>query len=208
MHAYRTHNCNELRVEHVGQKVKLSGWVHIKRDHGGVLFIDLRDHYGQTQLVIPENGVVKPDDAKKIRYESVITIEGDVLARDSNLVNSKMKTGEIEVSVTSINIESKVDIEQLPVRVNEPDQEFPEHTRLEYRFLDLRREKLHNNIILRSKVISWIRSRMTNEGFMEFQTPILTASSPEGARDYLVPSRVHPGEFYALPQAPQQRPCS
>jgi len=203
MHAYRTHNCNELGKDNIGEIVKLSGWVHYKRDLGGVFFIELRDHFGRTQIVIPEDGDVTPDDVDKIRYESVITIEGEVIARTDETINPKMDTGEIEVSVKSINVESPVDIEQLPVQVN-TDKEFPEHTRLEHRFLDLRREKLHNNIILRSQIISWIRDRMTGEGFMEIQTPILTASSPEGARDYLVPSRVHPGEFYALPQAPQQ----
>jgi aspartyl-tRNA synthetase len=203
MHAYRTHTCNDLGKEQIGQTVKLSGWVHNRRDHGGVLFIDLRDHYGITQLVFPSGGAVTPDDVNKIRYESVITVEGEVLARDAEAVNNKMDTGAIEVTVSSIIVESAVEVEQLPVEVRS-DKEFPENTRLSHRFLDLRREKLHNNIVLRSKIISWLRARMTSEGFMEFQTPILTASSPEGARDYLVPSRVHPGQFYALPQAPQQ----
>ncbi len=203
MHAYRTHTCNDLSKNNIGQTVKLSGWIHRKRDHGGVFFIDLRDHYGITQLVIPEDGDVKPEDVDKIRYESVITVEGEVLARDAEAINPNMQTGEIEVAVKSIKVESAVEIEQLPVQVN-TDKDFPENARLSHRFLDLRREKLHNNIILRSKIISWLRDRMTKEGFMEFQTPILTASSPEGARDYLVPSRVHPGQFYALPQAPQQ----
>jgi aspartyl-tRNA synthetase len=203
MHSYRTHNCNQLRKADSGNIVKLSGWVHRKRDHGGVLFIDLRDHYGITQLVFPEGGKVIPSLADKIRFESVVTITGKVLERAAEAVNSKMPTGEIEVIVESLNIESAVEDDQLPVQVNS-DKEFPENTRLKYRFLDLRREKLHNNIVLRSKVISEIRSFMTGQGFMEFQTPILTSSSPEGARDFLVPSRLHAGKFYALPQAPQQ----
>ena len=203
MHAYRTHNCNELTKSEAGGEVKLSGWVHRKRDHGGVLFIDLRDHYGVTQLVFPMDGAISPEEADKIRYESVITITGKVLERDTEAVNSKMTTGEIEVVVESLIVESLVEEEQLPVQVN-TDKEFPEHARLKYRFLDLRREKIHSNIVLRSQVISEMRSFMTGNGFMEFQTPILTASSPEGARDFLVPSRLHPGKFYALPQAPQQ----
>jgi len=203
MHAYRTHHCNALRKTDIDQSVKLSGWVHRKRDHGGVFFIDLRDHYGLTQLVIPQDGAVTPEDVDKIRYESVITIEGNVIARSEDAVNPKMDTGEIEVVVSSIIVESAVEEEQLPVQVN-TDKEFPENTRLKYRFMDLRREKLHNNIMLRSEVISWVRKQMEEGGFKEIQTPILTASSPEGARDYLVASRVHPGCFYALPQAPQQ----
>ncbi len=203
MHAYRTHNCNALRKSDSGKEVKLSGWVHRKRDHGGVLFIDLRDHYGVAQLVFPEGGKVLPADADKIRFESVITITGKVIDRVAEAVNPKMPTGEIEVVVESLKVESAVEDDQLPVQVNS-DKEFPENTRLKYRFLDLRREKLHNNIVLRSKVISEIRAFMTGQGFMEFQTPILTSSSPEGARDFLVPSRLHPGKFYALPQAPQQ----
>lgn len=203
MHAYRTHNCNQLRKSDSGKEVKLSGWVHRKRDHGGVLFIDLRDHYGVTQLLFPEGGKVLPAEADKIRFESVITITGKVIERVADAINPKMPTGEIEVIVETLHIESAVEDEQLPVQVNS-DKEFPENTRLKYRFLDLRREKLHNNIVLRSKVISEIRAFMTGQGFMEFQTPILTSSSPEGARDFLVPSRLHPGKFYALPQAPQQ----
>jgi len=194
MHAYRTHNCNELTKSEAGGEVKLSGWVHRKRDHGGVLFIDLRDHYGVTQLVFPMDGAISPEEADKIRYESVITITGKVLERDTEAVNSKMTTGEIEVVVESLIVESLVEEEQLPVQVN-TDKEFPEHARLKYRFLDLRREKIHSNIVLRSQVISEMRSFMTGNGFMEFQTPILTASSPEGARDFLVPSRLHPGKF-------------
>jgi aspartyl-tRNA synthetase len=203
MHIYRTHNCNQLGQQNIGTQVKLSGWVHRKRDHGGVLFIDLRDHFGLTQLVFPIHGEVKPNDADKIKYESVITITGKVVARTPEAINAKMATGQIEVVVESLIVESAVEEEQLPVQVNS-DKEFPENTRLKYRFLDLRRERPHNNIILRSKVISELRRFMTDAGFMEFQTPILTSSSPEGARDYLVPSRVHPGQFYALPQAPQQ----
>jgi aspartyl-tRNA synthetase len=203
MHAYRTHNCNQLRKSDSGKEVKLSGWVHRKRDHGGVLFIDLRDHYGVTQLLFPEGGKVLPAEADKIRFESVITITGKVIERVAEAINPKMPTGEIEVVVETLHVESAVEDEQLPVQVNS-DKEFPENTRLKYRFLDLRREKLHNNIVLRSKVISEIRAFMTGQGFMEFQTPILTSSSPEGARDFLVPSRLHPGKFYALPQAPQQ----
>lgn len=202
MHPYRTHHCNELTKDHIGQEVKLSGWVHRKRDHGNLLFIDLRDHYGVTQCVIDSDDSFL-DDATRTRYESVITITGKVVARDAETINSKIPTGEIEVSVESFHVESAVEHEQLPVQVN-TDKEFPENTRLKYRFLDLRREKIHQNIVLRSKVISFMRTRMIEKGFLEFQTPILTASSPEGARDYLVPSRVHPGEFYALPQAPQQ----
>lgn len=203
MHKYRSHNCNELKKNNEGSIVRLSGWVHRKRDHGGVLFIDLRDHFGITQLVFPENGNISPAEADKIRYESVITVSGKVIARDAEAVNSKMATGQIEVVVEELIIESAVEEEQLPVQVN-TDKEFPENTRLKYRFLDLRREKIHNNIILRSQVISEIRKLMTEQGFLEFQTPILTASSPEGARDFLVPSRLNPGKFYALPQAPQQ----
>jgi aspartyl-tRNA synthetase len=201
MHAYRTHKCNELNKSHVGQTVKLSGWVHRKRDHGQLLFIDLRDHYGLTQLVTEGNAMF--DELNKARNESVITVTGKVVARTAETVNKELSTGEVEVVIADWKLESAVETEQLPVRVNS-DDEFPEEARLRYRFLDLRREKLHKNIVLRSQVISSLRRRMIEQGFMEFQTPILTASSPEGARDYLVPSRVHPGKFYALPQAPQQ----
>ncbi len=197
---YRTHNCSQLNINNVGQNVKLSGWVHRKRDHGNLLFIDLRDHYGLTQLVITNEDNFL-DLATSVRYESVITIEGKVVARSDETVNKDLATGEIEVLVTNFMVESESDM--LPLQVNS-DKEFPEETRLKYRFLDLRKEKLHQNIILRSKVIQDLRSRMIEAGFTEFQTPILTASSPEGARDYLVPSRIHPGKFYALPQAPQQ----
>jgi aspartyl-tRNA synthetase len=200
MHKYRTHNCNELRLSHVGQEVKLSGWVHRRRDHGGLAFIDLRDHFGITQCVIDENENLTSQIAH-LHYESVITITGIVDKRDENSCNSHLDTGEIEVRIKTFALES--DAEMLPIQVNS-DKDFPEDTRLRYRFLDLRREKLHNNIVLRSKIISAIREKMIEQNFIEFQTPILTASSPEGARDFLVPSRIHPGKFYALPQAPQQ----
>lgn len=201
MHPFRTHNCNQLRAANVGETVKLSGWVHRKRDHGHLLFIDLRDHYGVTQLVAnAENAKDIFDSLTAERYESVITVTGKVLKRTPETVNKELATGEIEIGVTSYVLESAAEV--LPLQVNS-DAEFPEDTRLTYRFLDLRREKLHRNILLRSQVISSLRRRMTEQGFNEFQTPILTASSPEGARDYLVPSRVHPGKFYALPQAPQ-----
>ena len=201
MHKYRTHNCNELRKLFVNQTIKLSGWVHRRRDHGNLLFIDLRDHYGITQLVFTDQDLVLKDRASHLRYESVITVEGKVVARDKDKINNTIDTGEIEVLVTSYVLESEADM--LPLSVNS-EQEAPEDTRLKYRFLDLRREKLHNNIILRSNIIAEIRKYMTSQSFTEFQTPILTASSPEGARDFLVPSRLHPGKFYALPQAPQQ----
>ena len=200
MHAYRTHHCSELTTTHIGQTVKLSGWVHRKRDHGGVFFIDLRDHFGLTQLV--SEGDEQFDALSRVRNESVITVTGEVVARGDDAVNANLATGAIEVVIKDWNLESAPATEQLPVQVN-TDKEFPEDTRLTYRFLDLRREKLHQNIMLRSKGISSLRNRMNAQGFTEFQTPILTASSPEGARDYLVPSRVHPGKFYALPQAPQ-----
>jgi len=201
MHIFRTHHCSELKSKNVGQKIKLSGWVHRRRDHGNLLFIDLRDHYGITQLVFTDQDLNLKDQASYLRYESVITVEGTVLARSAETVNSSMNTGEIEIAVESYKLES--DSEMLPLIVNS-DQDAPEDTRLKYRFLDLRREKLHKNIMLRSKIIADLRKLMTESGFDEFQTPILTASSPEGARDFLVPSRMHPGKFYALPQAPQQ----
>ena len=199
MHAYRTHNCGELRETHVGERVKLSGWVHRKRDHGNLLFVDLRDHFGITQIVTDID-----DPAFKtlegIRVESVVTVEGKVVRRDSEAVNPNLPTGQIEIHAEAVEVQSSASELPLPVF---GDQEYPEEIRLRYRYLDLRRDRLHRNIILRSQVISSIRSRMVDQGFTEFQTPILTASSPEGARDYLVPSRVHPGKFYALPQAPQ-----
>ena len=199
MHAFRTHHCGALTAAHVGQTVKLSGWVHRKRDHGNLLFVDLRDHYGITQCVTSA-GDTHFDALTAARPESVVTIVGNVVARTPETVNENLATGAIEVVVTEYVLESPADV--LPMQVVGGD--FPEDTRLRYRFLDLRREKLHKNILLRSQIISSLRRRMTDQGFNEFQTPILTSSSPEGARDYLVPSRVHPGKFYALPQAPQQ----
>lgn len=200
MHAYRSHTCSELNASHVGENVRLSGWVHRVRDHGGILFIDLRDHYGMTQVLAdPDSPVFQ--DVEKVRSEWVIRIDGNVMARDPELVNEKLPTGEIEVFVRDIQVLGEAAELPLPVF---GDQEYPEETRLKYRFIDLRRESLHRNIMLRSKVVSSIRRRMEGMGFNEFQTPIITASSPEGARDFLVPSRLHPGKFYALPQAPQQ----
>lgn len=199
MHAYRTHNCAQLSAKDAGQTVRLSGWVHRKRDHGGVLFIDLRDHHGITQIVV---GPASPAFAvlDRIRLESVVTITGDVVLREGGAVNPKLPTGEIEVRAAAVAVQSAADELPMPVA---GDAEYPEDIRLKYRFLDLRRDRLHQNIMLRSQVIASLRRRMIDQGFTEFQTPILTASSPEGARDYLVPSRVHPGKFYALPQAPQ-----
>jgi aspartyl-tRNA synthetase len=199
MHAYRTHHCGELRPSHVGERVKLSGWIHRKRDHGGVLFVDLRDHYGLTQIVAKANsGSLRV--LEHLRAESVVTIVGEVVSRVADAANPNLPTGEIEVSAEEVVVQSSA--EELPLPVA-GEADYPEEIRLRYRFLDLRRERLHGNIVLRSRVISSIRRRMVDAGFTEFQTPILTASSPEGARDYLVPSRVHPGKFYALPQAPQ-----
>jgi aspartyl-tRNA synthetase len=200
MASLRTHTCGELRREHVGQTVRLSGWVHRKRDHGNLLFVDLRDHYGITQCVLDSSSPLFKT-AEALRLESVITVGGKVVPRAPAAVNPKLATGEIELAAAELVVQSVAD--PLPLQVNS-DAEFPEETRLRYRFLDLRREKLHRNIVLRSRVIASIRRRMIEAGFTEFQTPILTSSSPEGARDYLVPSRVHPGTFYALPQAPQQ----
>ena len=200
MHIYRSHTCADLNSSNVGENIRLSGWVHRVRDHGGILFIDLRDHYGMTQILAdpdsPAFNVVET-----LRAEWVICIDGNVMARDSNLINSKLPTGEIEVFIKNIEVLSAS--EELPLPVF-GDLDYPEETRLKYRFLDLRREKLHNNMILRSNVVKSIRSRMNDQGFNEFQTPIITASSPEGARDFLIPSRINPGKFYALPQAPQQ----
>jgi aspartyl-tRNA synthetase len=200
MHEFRSHNCNQLTKANVGETVKLSGWVHRKRDHGELLFIDLRDHYGITQLVFGGKQAFF-EAAGKVSNESVICIEGQVVARSGETINSDLGTGEIEVHVASFVVESAA--AALPLQVN-AERDENEEIRLKYRFLDLRRESLHKNIVLRSNVISSLRSRMIAQGFMEFQTPILTASSPEGARDFLVPSRMHPGKFYALPQAPQQ----
>lgn len=200
MHPYRTHTCGQIRKSDTGTIVRLSGWIHRKRDHGNLLFIDLRDHYGMSQCVIDsDNPLFKI--AEEARVESVITVTGEVVDREPSTINKNLPTGEVEVQITGIHVESSADV--LPLQVN-VDREFPEDTRLKYRFLDLRREKIHSNIVLRNNVISSIRRRMIEGGFMEFQTPILTASSPEGARDFLVPSRLHPGQFYALPQAPQQ----
>jgi aspartyl-tRNA synthetase len=199
MHAYRTHTCAALSASDVGETVRLSGWVHRKRDHGGVLFVDLRDHYGITQVVADSDSPALPM-LEAARTESVLTIDGTVKARSEGTVNPNLATGAIEVFARSVTIQSTA--QELPMPVA-GDAEYPEDIRLRYRFLDLRREKLHANIMLRAGVIASIRQRMVAQGFTEFQTPILTASSPEGARDYLVPSRVHPGKFYALPQAPQ-----
>lgn len=200
MHQYRTHDCGQLRKEDLGKTVRLSGWVHRIRDHGNLLFIDLRDHYGVTQCVTDS---AKPifNVINELKVEDVVTLEGPVVLRDESTINRAIPTGEVEMQIESCTVLSKADM--LPMTVNN-NAEYPEEIRLKYRFLDLRREKTHANIILRSQVISYIRQRMIESGFLEYQTPILTASSPEGARDYLVPSRVHPGKFYALPQAPQQ----
>jgi len=199
MHAYRTHHCAELRASNVGETVRLSGWVHRRRDHGHLLFIDLRDHYGITQIVTDtDSPAFKTLD--RVRVESVVTVEGEVVARSKETVNPNLPTGEIEVRATNVTVQSEAS--ELPMPVF-GEQDYPEEIRLKYRYLDLRRENVHANIMLRSAVIASIRRRMIDQGFTEFQTPILTASSPEGARDYLVPSRVHPGKFYALPQAPQ-----
>lgn len=200
MHEYRSHTCSGLRAADVGETVRLSGWVHRKRDHGGLLFIDLRDNYGMTQLVFDVDSACFSE-AEAVRAESVIRIDGRVKARSEETVNADLATGEIEVYVDEMEILSAAG--ELPMPVF-GDTEYPEDIRLTYRFLDLRRERIHNNILLRSNVISELRSQMTAQGFNEFQTPILTASSPEGARDFLVPARQHPGKFYALPQAPQQ----
>jgi aspartyl-tRNA synthetase len=200
MHPYRTHNCGELRPRHVGEEVRLSGWVHRKRDHGQLLFIDLRDHFGITQIVFqPERPFFAA--AEGVRLESVLTVTGHVVARSAETINPQLATGEVELVADALVVEGPADL--LPLQVN-AERDYPEETRLRYRFLDLRRESMQKNILLRAKVISSIRRRMEAEGFVEFQTPILTASSPEGARDFLVPSRLHPGKFYALPQAPQQ----
>ncbi len=200
MHAYRTHTCGELRKKDVGSRARLSGWVNRRRDHGGLIFIDLRDHYGITQCVVePDSPAFATVD--KSRSEWVLTLTGHIEARTPDTINPEMPTGEVELRIDEAAVQGMAS--DLPVPVF-GDLEYPEETRLKYRFLDLRREKLHKNIMLRSKVISSIRRRMVEQGFQEFQTPILTASSPEGARDFLVPSRLHPGKFYALPQAPQQ----
>ena len=200
MHEYRSHNCGALRAENLEETVRLSGWVHRKRDHGGLLFIDLRDHFGLTQLVIEPSSPFFAV-AEGARAESVLRAEGKVVARDGEAKNPNLLTGDIEIYVSELEVLSEAGDLPLPV-FGEPD--YPEDIRLRYRFLDLRRDTLHANIVLRSDIIAWLRRRMTDDGFREYQTPILTASSPEGARDFLVPSRTYPGRFYALPQAPQQ----
>tara|TARA_A100001015_G_scaffold222968_1_gene251099 strand:+ start:785 stop:2572 length:1788 start_codon:yes stop_codon:yes gene_type:complete len=200
MNKYRTHNCSELSENDIGQNVYLSGWLHRKRDHGNLLFIDLRDHYGMTQCVIENNNKFFPI-LEKSKPESVLKISGKVVKRTSETENLDLKTGKIEILISSIEILSNA--KELPMPVF-GEQDYPEDIRLKYRFLDLRREEMHKNMILRSRVISFIRSEMMKLGFLEYQTPILTSSSPEGARDFLVPSRLNPGKFYALPQAPQQ----
>jgi aspartyl-tRNA synthetase len=200
MHAYRSHTCGQLRIDHKGQDVRLSGWVHRVRDHGGLLFIDLRDHYGLTQIVIdPASPAFKAAD--KVRSEWVIKVDGKVQPRPAGTENQELPTGLVEIAASEIAVHSEA--KELPLPVF-GDTEYPEDIRLKYRFLDLRRDRIHGNIMKRGAIIDSLRRRMKEQGFFEFQTPILTASSPEGARDYLVPSRVHPGKFYALPQAPQQ----
>jgi len=200
MHQYRTHTCGELRVEHAGKAVRLSGWVHRTRDHGNLLFVDLRDHYGITQCVADVSSPIFAQ-IEHIPNESVITVTGAVTRRTDDTINPNIPTGEVEIRIEEVLVQAEA--APLPMPVNQ-DAGYPEDIRLRYRFLDLRREELHRNIVLRSQVISSIRRRMIERGFTEFQTPILTSSSPEGARDFLVPSRLHPGQFYALPQAPQQ----
>ncbi len=201
MHKYRTHTCGSLTSAEVDTEVKLSGWIHTKRDHGGLIFIDLRDHYGITQIVFNEKSIQLKEIASTIKDESVITVIGKVTKRSDETINKKIPTGDIEILASAIEIESMA--ETLPFQVSD-DLKYPESLRLPYRFIDLRREKMHKNIMLRSNIVKSIRKIMDEHGFTEFQTPILTASSPEGARDYLVPSRLHHGKFYALPQAPQQ----
>lgn len=200
MHAYRTHSCGELRKDHVGQTVRLSGWIHKKRDHGGVLFIDLRDHFGLTQCVVDEGSPLLAQ-LDEYRHESVVTVTGEVIARSAETANDKLPTGAIEVRIKELVLQSAAAVTPVVVHAEE---DAGEETRLTYRYLDLRRQKMQRKIKLRSDVIASLRRRMWEQGFQEFQTPILTASSPEGARDFLVPSRLHPGKFYALPQAPQQ----
>ena len=200
MNKYRTHNLSELTEKEIGKDVILSGWLHRKRDHGNLLFIDLRDHFGITQCVIENNNKFFSL-LEKTKPESVLKVVGKVVKRSSSTENLELKTGKIEIAISTIEILS--DAKELPIPVF-GEQDYPEDLRLKYRFLDLRREEMHNNMILRSKVISFIRSEMIKLGFLEYQTPILTSSSPEGARDFLVPSRLNPGKFYALPQAPQQ----
>jgi aspartyl-tRNA synthetase len=200
MHPYRTHSCAALRASDAGQTARLSGWVHSKRDHGGLLFIDLRDHFGITQIVIPAGSPVL-ESVERVRVESVLTITGQVVLRDGATKNPNLPTGEIELRAQAVDVQSSADV--LPFQVA-GHEHYPEDLRLTYRYIDLRRDKVHRNMMLRAQVIASLRRRMTDQGFVEFQTPILTASSPEGARDFLVPARMHPGKFYALPQAPQQ----
>ena len=200
MHAYRTHTCGALRASDAGKAARLSGWVHAKRDHGGLLFVDLRDHYGLTQIVFAA-GTVPFETIERLRPESVVTVTGAVVLRDGATVNPRLPTGEIELRAETLVVQSAAEV--LPIQVA-GEEKYPDELRLKYRFIDLRREKMHRNIMLRAGVIASIRRRMIESGFTEFQTPILTASSPEGARDFLVPARNHPGKFYALPQAPQQ----
>ena len=200
MSKYRTHTCGELTLNNKDQTIKLSGWINKKRDHGNLLFLDLRDHYGLTQCVIDEGKKIFKE-IEKLPLETVLQVEGKVLAREKDTINKNLNTGEIEVGIEKFKILART--KELPLPVFS-DQEYSEEIRLKYRFLDLRRNKIHNNIILRSKIISFIRTEMQKYGFLEYQTPILTSSSPEGARDFLVPSRLNPGKFYALPQAPQQ----
>ena len=201
MAKYRTHNCNELKESDENKDVILAGWINRKRDHGNVLFIDLRDHYGITQCVIEKTNTKLLKEFESLRAESVIKIHGKVIKRDKETINESLATGKIEISVDELEVLSAAN--ELPMPVF-GENDYPEEIRLKYRFLDIRREELHSNIVLRSSIISYIRKLMSEAGFLEMQTPILTASSPEGARDYLVPSRIHPGKFYALPQAPQQ----
>lgn len=200
MHPYRTHSCAALRASDAGQTARLSGWVHSKRDHGGLLFIDLRDHFGITQIVIPAGSPVL-EAVERVRVESVLTVTGEVVLRDDATRNPNLPTGDIELRAREVDVQSAAEV--LPFQVA-GHENYPEDLRLTYRYIDLRRDKVHRNILLRSQVIASLRRRMTDQGFIEFQTPILTASSPEGARDFLVPARMHPGKFYALPQAPQQ----
>jgi aspartyl-tRNA synthetase len=200
MHKYRTHKCNELGIQNVNEDVKLSGWVHRKRDHGQLIFVDLRDHYGLTQVVVDSSNK-NFSVAEDLPLESVITITGTVVKRSDDTINKNLPTGHIEVNLSKLDIISRSNT--LPLQVNS-DEDYGEETRLKFRYLDLRRNRPHSNIILRSNVIQTIRNKMIELGFIEFQTPILTASSPEGARDFLVPSRLNKGKFYALPQAPQQ----
>ena len=200
MHKYRTHKCDQLRNDNVKEVVRLSGWIHRKRDHGQLIFIDLRDHYGLTQIVVDSTNEYFPT-LENLSLESVITVTGTVVERSAETINKNLPTGNIEVNLYGLEILSKAGI--LPLQVNS-DEDYGEETRLKFRYLDLRRNRPHSNIVLRSNVIQTIRNKMLDLGFIEFQTPILTASSPEGARDFLVPSRLNKGKFYALPQAPQQ----